>query len=222
LAVEGNGAGKKGQEDGEMPEPPPRRNTATEIESKVSAGKPFDLDELLGVIDGPMHDELVYVFRESLSDEEREDLARDVFVELCESPTKYQVTRASLPTYAKLRVRSFALDYLEDRKKACKQQRLFDERAHLQLAPEDGPGPAEAAEQRRVFNDAVDRVRIAILQLPLEQQLAAEAYKKYGPADFASRLAAQLDVSPNRVSQWWTRAKRALREAIGPEVDVFE
>jgi RNA polymerase sigma factor (sigma-70 family) len=149
-------------------------------------------------------------------------LARDVFVELCEAPTKYQVARGGLPKYAKLRVRTFALDYLKDRKRACVQQRLFKERAHLQLAPADGPCPSETAEQRDLFDKAIDRVRIAILQLPLEQQRVAAAYVEYGPADFASRLAAELGVSANRVSQWWTRAKRALRDAIGPEVDVFE
>lgn len=208
--------------DREMPVPPLRRKPATEIESKVSAGQPFELDELLDAIDGPMHDELVYVFRDSLSGEEREDLARDVFVELCETPTKYQVARGGLPKYAKMRVRTFALDYLKDRRRACAQQRLFNERAHLQLASADAPSPTESAEQRQIFNRAVDRARIAILQLPREQQLTAEAYMKYGSADFAARLAVELDVSPNRVSQWWTRAKRALRDAIGPEVEVFE
>jgi len=205
-----------------MLEPPQRRKPATEIESKVSAGHPFDLEKLLFVIDSPMHNELVCVFGDSLSGEEREDLARDVLVELFESPTKYQVTRSCLPKYAKLRVRTFALDYLRDRKKACVQQRLFIERAHLQLAPADGPCPAEKAEQRELLKQTADRIRIAILQLPLEQQRVAAAYVEYGPTNFASRLAAELDVSANRVSQWWTRAKRALREAIGPEEDVFE
>ncbi len=205
-----------------MLEPPPRRKPATELEIKLSAGLSVDLDQLVAEIDQPMYDELIRVFRSTLSHDEREDLAQDVFVELCESPTKYDKSRASLPRYAKLRVRSLALNYIKDRNKACRQRRLFDERGHLQFAPQARVGPLETAEDERVVLEAVDRVRVAILQLPLQQRLAAEAYLKYGPERYASCLAAELKVNPNRVSQWWTRAKRAIREAIGSEVEVFE
>lgn len=205
-----------------MLEPPLRRKPATELESKLSAGQPIDLDELLAEIDKPMHAELVSVFRSALSQDEREDLARDVFVELCETPTKYDWRRASIRRFCKIRVRTLALDYLDDRKKAHRQQRLFDEREHLQLASASLPSPMETSEAERKFSDAVDRVRVAILTLPPEQRRAAAAYEKFGPENFAARLASELDVSPNRVSQWWTRAKRTLRDAIGPEMDVFE
>lgn len=206
-----------------MADPPPRRKAATELEHKLSAGQPVDLDDLLAAIDQAMHDELVVVFRSGLSQDERDSLARDVFVELCEKPQKYDVTRATLPAYAKMRVRTLALDYIEDRTKARRQQRLFVERGHLEFAPPAPPGPLESAEAAQAYASAVHRVRLAILQrLTREQQLAAKAFEEFGGDRFASVLAQELGIAPNLVSQWWTRAKKEIREAIGPDLDAFE
>lgn len=205
-----------------MPESPLRRKPATELEAKVGAGQDFALDELLDVIDQPMSDELIAVFKSALTKDERDDLARDVLVELANDPTKYDHARGSLVRYAKMRVRTLAIDYLNDRKKARGQQTLFEERGYLKLVIDDPASPAMAIEDRRRMDELADRVRIALVALPQEQQRAAGAYVKYGPSCFAAKLAKELGVKANRVSQWWTRAKRAIRDAIGPDVEVSE
>src|SRR5262249_54954548 len=145
----------------------PARKAATELEQKLTAGQTFDLDELLATIDQPMHDELCTVFRSALSREDREDLARDVLVELMENPSRYHASRCSIEGYAKLRVRTLAIDFLKRRHRTGQQQQLFRSEGYLLFGPEPRPGPLECEEHERKIAEAMERVKLVILELPI-------------------------------------------------------
>lgn len=205
-----------------MANPAPRRNAATELERRLSSGLPVEPKDVVDLIDQPMIHELGFKFGSALSLEEREGLARDVIVKLLESPKSYDSARSSLVHYAKLLVRTKALDYLGARVRTRKQQRRFVEHGLLKIAPAAAPGPTEQAEDEAALAEAIELVQIELMRLPPEQCLAAEAYKEHGPKRYAAIVAKNLGVSPNLVSQWFTRAKRRIKRAVGSRVTIFE
>jgi RNA polymerase sigma factor (sigma-70 family) len=205
-----------------MANPTPRRKPATDLEMRLSAGDAVDPKEVIDAIDQPMHDELVKSFRSALSADEREELARDVLVKLLEAPQKYDCNLASLPRFAKIAVRNRALDYFKERRKNRKQQNNFVDHGYLTLAPAEAPGPLQCAEQAAAYAAAVQTVMVAIMDLPPDQRLAAEAYRQHGPKNYASILAAELGVSPNLVAQWWRRAKATILKSVGKKIRIFE
>jgi DNA-directed RNA polymerase specialized sigma subunit len=200
----------------------PRRKPATELETRLSTGLSVEPRDIIAVIDQPMHEELVYTFGSELSSDEREGLACDVLLELLEESTKYDVARSSLEHYAKLRVRTIAVAYLRERTKTRKQQAQFNDHGYLTVAPVAQPGPVESAEDAAAIAAAVQRVKLELLRLPLNYRLAAEAYQRFGPERYATELARELKVSPNLVSQWFTRAKKKILKAASPYVKIFE
>src|SRR2546423_1177812 len=148
-----------------MANPIPRRKPATDLEIRLSSGSSVEPKELIDAIDQPMHDELVNCFRSELSVEERDGLARDIFVKLLKQPQKYDATLASLVQYAKVAVQNQALDYIAERCKTLKQQSSFIERGYLSLAPAEPPGPFECAEEAAAYEAALNAVKVAIMAL---------------------------------------------------------
>jgi RNA polymerase sigma factor (sigma-70 family) len=205
-----------------MASPLPQRKPATELEIRLSTGVSVEPRDVIAIIDQPMHDELVRAFTSALSADERDDLSSDVIVELMEKPTRYDVSRASLPHYAKLRVWTLAVSYLKKRTKTRKQERNFKDHGYLVLASPMPPGPMECDEYAAAYAAAVQSVSLEIMKLPLAQQRAVRAYQEYGPERYAARLAEELGVTPNLVSQWWTRAKKRLRKVAEVDLVIFE
>ena len=201
-----------------MPEPPPRRKPATELELRVARGDPTARDALIELLDATLHQELFRRPYQRLPDDERSRIVVDVIADFLNGVVTYDIDQAAITTIAKRRAKQRAIDWFR-RQKAPKRWRSdLSVRASLSLK---SPVLLDDAIRR----EQVDRLMIEIELLPQNQRRAAHAWMKHGDSDparggksYATILGDELGVVPNVVAQWWHRARRRLEFVLTENV----
>ncbi|MCA9304967.1 MAG: sigma-70 family RNA polymerase sigma factor [Phycisphaerales bacterium] len=194
-----------------MPEPPPRRKPATELEAKISAGDASVVGALVDLLDERLHRHLVAEFPIALCEADREELISSFIADLVESPANYRVDRASIEHYAKVCVKRKAIDLLR--------------RRGTQRQYELGPG-ASAVLRLAVDETACDmdlaiikeRAKVAVESFDPKYKAALHAVWQFGPEGYRQALMDQFGITGNAAAQWLSRARRMLEEALGSAV----
>ena len=197
-----------------MPEPPPRRKPATELEIKRARGDTSVNDALIELLDAVLHTDLRNLYPTRLPDDERARIVVGVIADFIDRKVNYDHRQASIETLAKRRARQRAIDYFRHCKVRKKNERHCAQRSAIGFVADDPGGEVERAE-------LVEWVVAAIEELPQHQRRAALAYMRHGDSDpafggkaYSTILAEQLGVSPNQVARWWCDAKKSLRTAL--------
>lgn len=207
-----------------MPEPPPRRRPATELEVKLARGDPSAQDALIDLLDTVLHRDLEVLYSPELPDDERSRIVVGVIADFVQRRVQYDCSQASIETLAKRRARQRAIDYFRHRGVAERARPNLKRREDLLRAVQDPSQIAANLEQVAARQRLIKRLMIEIELLPENLRRAALAYMRHGDSDpkyggkaYSTILAEELNVDPGLVAQWWCRARRRLQKALAAE-----
>lgn len=136
-----------------------------------------------------------------------EDIAQEAFIRIIRHAAVFDVRRGSVATWALTIARNLAIDALRVRREAPTDP---DDQVFLQLtSPQRQPDHAAAAQ------DSLDRIRVALANLPADQRRAVVLAAMYGrtAAEIAEAESVPLGTAKGRIRLGMAR----LRDAVVTE-----
>lgn len=194
-----------------MPQPPPRRKPASELEAKISAGDVSAVGVLVDLLDEPLHRHLVIEFPSLLDESDREEVIASFIADLIEDPKKYKVDLASIEHFAKVCTKRKAIDML--RKKDTQRQYELGPGASaiLRLAEDDADTDLD-------IPVVMERAKVAIETFDPKYKAALIALWHFGTDGYKQALINQFGITGETAATWLTRARSMLAEALGSTI----